>query len=96
MPGAGGDIDVRVDAALADELQFVQAIEQAARISVRSRINTSASVSFRRSARVSTSCTWSFQIVTSWPCQLFETGERAQRIVIIVEYRDLHFDDRPR
>ena len=38
-----------------------------ARICVRSRINTSISVSCRRSANVSTSWTWSVQTVTSCP-----------------------------
>ena len=37
------------------------------RIGVRSRISTSASVSFRRAASASTSLVWSFQIVTRWP-----------------------------
>ena len=45
-----------------------------ARICVRSRISTSASVSFSRSASVPTSCTWSFQIVTLWPASFAKHG----------------------
>jgi hypothetical protein len=41
-----------------------------ARICVRSRISTSASVSARRAASSSVSCRWSFHTVTSCPASL--------------------------
>ena len=69
-PGTGVDIDVGIDAALADQLQLRQPLQQGARICVRSRISTSASVSRSRPASASTSWTWSFQIVTSCPASL--------------------------
>ena len=59
-------------------------------ICVRSRIRTSASVSFSRSASLSTSWTWSFQIVTSWPFEFREAIEGAHRVEIIVEDGNLH------
>src|SRR2546422_9829486 len=61
--GAGVDVDVGLDAARLMSSSLSRRSRRGARIWVRSRMRTRASVCFRRAARASVSWTWSFQIV---------------------------------
>ena len=80
-PRAGVDVDMRIDAALADQLELRQALEQRRReLSVRSRISTRTSVSRRRAASASTSCDVVVPDRDVVTVELAEAGERAQRV----------------
>jgi hypothetical protein len=90
-PGAGVDIDVRVYAALADEFQFVEAVEkwsadlgalpdQYQRFSIFQTLHENIDV---------------LNVVVPdgdvVGCELFETGKGAEGVVVVVEDGDLHF-----
>ena len=90
-PGAGVDVDVRVDAALADQPEAAAAARAARRGSRCARGSARAPrCRCRRSASSSMSWTWSFQTVTSWPASFAKQSQRAQRVEVVVEDRDLH------
>ena len=90
-PGAGIDVDVREHAALTDELELVQAIEQR-RANLRAlayqhqRLGVLQPLGER--VDVLHMIIPDLDVVA---CQLGEAGKRTQGVVIVVEYRDFHF-----
>ena len=88
----GIDIDVRVDAALADEPELVQPMEQR-------RANLGPLAYQHQRFRIPQSCGQRIDILNVIvpdldfvTCQFFEAVEGAKRIVIVIKKGDLHKD----
>ena len=74
-PRAGVDVDMRVDAALADQAQLGQALEQRrADLGALADQHQHFGVAQPLGERVRRPATWSFQTVTSWPSSLAKQG----------------------
>src|SRR6266496_5298315 len=90
MPRAGVDVDVWIDAALADEPQLIEALEQWSsnlRPLADQDQDFGVSQPFRERVEVLDAVVPDGDFVA---CELLETGKRAQRIVIVVEDGDSH------
>src|SRR5437016_12456375 len=90
MARAGVDVDVRIDAALADEPQLVEALEQWSsnlRPLADQDQDFGVSQPFRERVEILAAVVPDGDFVA---CVLAETGKGAQRIVIVVEDGDSH------
>src|SRR5439155_20848181 len=90
MPRAGVDVDMRIDAALADEPQLIEALEQWSsnlRPLADQDQDFGVSQPFRECVEILDVVVPDGDFVA---CELLETGKGAQRIVIVVEDGDSH------